>query len=727
MSLGTGPGKFSIFTKNLKKIIGFLVIPVMLVIAGFGIYNLLQQQPDIALASTVPVTNFNQNDCTTYATNGGTNTDGVCFVKLYEKSGTLYRQLDISPGELVNVRLYYNNNTTSSVTAASITDGMPVGFINVGDINNTYVTPPDYNWQPSNEVTLTGLTFSGQNLTTSPGAGFFGYAYDATTSNLELGRTKYIINDDCGYTNNLTSFQTFYNKYSPVTAQNTIPLGIGCDLDAFLPNPNIFAGSSSGGNNYIQGHRYFHLPECDYSYLGGYVVGNNTLAFSLFPDNSSTATVDCFSTYLYPYPSNPILVNTNIVDFDLLGNRYFHLGECEYANSSLGLNRAFNRTSTTNTADNNPTLTPNCDNDPYDSSGAISTFGTDIDMSDTTRGYGYISYTMQTPSSGLTNGQQFGEDGQMVGTTSGVQTYTSDKTNSLTVINGNTPNPPIQNSNIASLVCSPSTTAINTTVNCAITTTVNLNTLSGSVNVRIGAGGSVVNCSVTGSGFTLNCNFIPVGNTEGTFASQYNASGSGVTYANGNNITVGAAPLCGTGASGTGSNGNTAITDILLCITAGNLILTSPVSASFTSLTVSDVEQNSAANLTGITVEDLRGSEAGWSLACKSSNLTGVTFADTVIPVYKDSSSKFNLTPSALQAVGVYGSTQNGLTDYTSQQNTTSVSSSGSVGESNNFNLAAFASGYGVGKFNKNLLLNLTIPPYIRAQNYVGTLTCSVS
>jgi|GEM_PF-3722515 hypothetical protein len=285
----------------------------------------------------------------------------------------------------------------------------------------------------------------------------------------------------------------------------------------------------------------------------------------------------------------------------------------------------------------------------------------------------------------------------------------------------------ITNSEISAMSCSPSTTYVGATVNCAITTTVNLNTLSGSVNVRIGAGGSIVNCPVTGSGFTLNCNFIPVGNTEGTFASQYNASGSGVTYANGNNITVGAAPLCGSGASGTGSNGNTAITDILLCVTAGNLILTSPVSADFTSLTVSDVEQNSAATLTGVTVEDLRGSEAGWSLVCKSSNLTGVTFADTVIPLFSGSASKFNLTPSALQAVGVYGSTQNGLTDYTSQQNTTSLTSTGSNGESNDFNLAAFASGFGVGKFNKNLLLNLTIPPYIRAQSYVGTLTCSVS
>jgi hypothetical protein len=97
---------------------------------------------------------------------------------------------------------------------------------------------------------------------------------------------------------------------------------------------------------------------------------------------------------------------------------------------------------------------------------------------------------------------------------------------------------PIQNSNISSVACTPTTTNINTTVNCTVTTTTDLSTLSGSVNLRIGTAGTVVNCPVTGSGTTLNCNNIPVGAVAGTFPAQYNASGSGTTYVDGDDNVV---------------------------------------------------------------------------------------------------------------------------------------------------------------------------------------------
>ena len=289
--------------------------------------------------------------------------------------------------------------------------------------------------------------------------------------------------------------------------------------------------------------------------------------------------------------------------------------------------------------------------------------------------------------------------------------------------------PEIQNSDISSMNCVPATTPVNTSTSCTITTNVDQNVLSGSVNIRIGATGTIVNCIVGASTTSLVCNNIPVGTTPGTFPSQYNASGSGANYLDGNNITVTASSgggSCSSGATGSGSNGTTATTDILLCLTGGSLILTSPNSTNFSSLTVGTTEQNTAANLNGVIVEDLRGSEAGWSLVCKSTNLTGVTYNDTVIPVFKDTLSKLSLTPTALEVSGGYGFLQ-GLTDYTSTQSTTSLTDSTSLGESNSFGLASFPQGSGVGKFDKNLTLDLTVPAYIRAQAYVGTLICSVS
>ena len=199
--------------------------------------------------------------------------------------------------------------------------------------------------------------------------------------------------------------------------------------------------------------------------------------------------------------------------------------------------------------------------------------------------------------------------------------------------------------------------------------------------------------------------------------------GGNNTYILNNGFTYQA---CTSGASGTASNGTTAVTNILLCLNGGNLTLTSPSIANFTSVTAATTEQNTSASLNGVTVEDLRGSQAGWSLVCKSSNLTGILDNSWILPLYKDSASKLSLTPSGLQIVNGYGALS-GLSDYTAAQSTTELSNQTSNGESNNFNLSSFATNHGVGKFEKNLNLDFTVPPYIRAQAYVGSLICSVS
>ena len=134
---------------------------------------------------------------------------------------------------------------------------------------------------------------------------------------------------------------------------------------------------------------------------------------------------------------------------------------------------------------------------------------------------------------------------------------------------------PITNANISSMICSPSTTNTNTTVNCAITTALDINTLSGSVNVRVGTAGTLVNCPITGSGTTLNCNNIPVGGVVGTFRSQFNASASGLLYIDGNNITVSTnvsngGGTCTPGGSSLSTPGQTTVD---LCVDGGTLVL----------------------------------------------------------------------------------------------------------------------------------------------------------
>jgi hypothetical protein len=85
-------------------------LTVTLILSAFALWS-VNQDKDTALASNTLTTGFNPSDCATYVSNGGTSTAGgnggaVCFVKLYEKSGQLYKSIDIAPGEIVNVRNY---------------------------------------------------------------------------------------------------------------------------------------------------------------------------------------------------------------------------------------------------------------------------------------------------------------------------------------------------------------------------------------------------------------------------------------------------------------------------------------------------------------------------------------------------------------------------------------------------------------------------------------------
>ncbi|MEI6729168.1 MAG: hypothetical protein WCK98_06015 [bacterium] len=97
----------------------------------------------------------------------------------------------------------------------------------------------------------------------------------------------------------------------------------------------------------------------------------------------------------------------------------------------------------------------------------------------------------------------------------------------------------IVNGDIASLVCA-TPKFINETTNCTITTTTDVANLTGTIKVRVGAGGTSVPCNVSaGTGTTIPCNNVSVGVTAGTFPSQYATSGTiPETYVDGNNITV---------------------------------------------------------------------------------------------------------------------------------------------------------------------------------------------
>jgi hypothetical protein len=381
-------------------------LTVTLILSAFALWS-SNQSKDTAFASSTVATAFNPSDCATYVSNGGTNTGGICFVKMYEKSGVLYKSLDIAPGELVNVRNYYNNTTTSSVTAANITDSIPSGFSRVGNVTNNYVDAAP--------VTLNNNVFTGQNLTVAPGAGYFGYSADnsVTSSNLELGKFKYFNLNECDY--NQGNVNITYNRTPAGVPSNTIPGAINCGATGYGAG-----GPATTLSIDIAGKRNLYIAECDYN------TSNSTITYNRTGNNGATnGTVPATNCVTTGY----VFSGAAQLNFDLLGNRYVHLTECDYTGGTITYNRTGNYT-----ANNNSTLSVVCSATGFGA--AVGGTSISSDLSDTTRGYGYIGYSMQTPTTGLTNGQTFGTTGTL--NASGAQT--SNKTGSLAVINANSAN-----------------------------------------------------------------------------------------------------------------------------------------------------------------------------------------------------------------------------------------------------------------------------------------------
>ncbi len=412
--------------KGKYSLISLLVLSVLL-ISGLFTYNLLKQDSDTAKAANTTATAFNPSDCATYASNGGTNTAGVCFVKMYEKNGQLYRSLDIAPGELVNVRNYYNNTTTASVTAANITDSMPANFTRVGAVTNSYVD--------ATPVTLNNNVFTGQNLSVAPGAGYFGYAADntLTSSNLELGKKRYLDFIRCTL---LTG--SGGNTISPLPFTNTNNNGVAttqaeCDSTiGWSSIPSLNSGSYKGIDTL--GKRYADFLRCQATYAGS--TGNIVQLLSYTnTDNNGVATTQAQCDGSIGWSSVPASNSGSLKGFDSLGKRYFDYHRCLSSGggiivSPVGYTNTNNNGVATTQAECDSTIGWN--STPANNSGSLKGF----DTLDTTRGYGYISYSMQAPTTGLTNGQQVGTTGTL--TASGAKT--SGTASSLTITNVSTPN-----------------------------------------------------------------------------------------------------------------------------------------------------------------------------------------------------------------------------------------------------------------------------------------------
>jgi uncharacterized repeat protein (TIGR01451 family) len=330
--------------------------------------------------------------------------NSVSIDKKYYNGSSEVDSITVGSGQTVKVRLKYDTLNTSSSTGVNIADTLPSGFTYIpGSIKNCYVD--------ASCVVLNDSLVSGSNISVAPGAGYFGYATNATSSNLELGRRKFVTQQDCryNYVNGADNDNYYTYRIQFVSSTSNTATCPGA------PNGSYTTQNTSTIERNSTGFRYLAQTNCRYSKSGDDVYGLfGVLSFQ----NSSSLASNCSSVSGYTTTASTPIVR------DMLGFRYLHQRVCEYVNTGSNVDRRglYDVISINNTA----TATATCNS----ISGYTTTTSTslDYDMSDTARGYGYIEYDMLAPSLSGSYGTSVSMTGSFNGTA-----LTQTKPNSITV------------------------------------------------------------------------------------------------------------------------------------------------------------------------------------------------------------------------------------------------------------------------------------------------------
>jgi hypothetical protein len=155
---------------------------------------------------------------------------------------------------------------------------------------------------------------------------------------------------------------------------------------------------------------------------------------------------------------------------------------------------------------------------------------------------------------------------------------------------------------------------------------------------------------------------------------------------------------------------------------------------------ISDTDVFAQCTISTAVFQDLRGTGVGWTITGVMTNFEGqsdnsqfLNLCDeggscdpTLDPSFN--SSRFSLTPANLSVFAGDPGTLDGLNDNTSTQHTSYLDAHDDAwATSNDYTITEFGYGYGEGKYEKDLTLDLIVPPYTRAQTYQATLTLSQS
>jgi len=181
-------------------------------------------------------------------------------------------------------------------------------------------------------------------------------------------------------------------------------------------------------------------------------------------------------------------------------------------------------------------------------------------------------------------------------------------------------------------------------------------------------------------------------------------------------------------------------TELSLNVTAGTLTVTSPATAALTALTVSAVDETSTADITGVNVVDLRGTNAGYTLTMKVENLSlatptaddNILMADATADIIANGNAKIAITNSNLaDNSGGTSAPVNDL-DLTANPTFDTLTSLDNLGETAAMNILVAESNEGAGDYTFDTNVEITVPAYgnyglagkaIGGGDYTGNIT----
>lgn len=205
----------------------------------------------------------------------------VYVEKFYLNNTSEVKTLVTAPGDYITVRIKYSNSNSASAINSTITDTLPNSTFNYisGTLKNCLLTS-------LNCSTLSDSLFSGNNLTVSPSAGFFGNNNNSSSGNLEFGKKRYLHSTLCSTSN--SDREHFLQSIN--------------NSSIFTPSCSPVSGSSNVLNYFnldLLGNRYIYQTVClqasgeKESFIQG--VGNANTFTPVCTSLSVTATLDSSS------------------------------------------------------------------------------------------------------------------------------------------------------------------------------------------------------------------------------------------------------------------------------------------------------------------------------------------------------------------------------------------------------------------------------------------------